>query len=429
MIARGACAVLLAIPLLVHAGAPTSAQTPPLKPFPQTITYGAGTILPSLHTRSEMNDHVRAFFALWKQKYLVDAGLNTRGQRMYRIAFGAPGTPRHASTVSEGQGWGLTIVALMAGHEPQARGIVDGLYRFARNHPSGIDQRLMTWKVTNGAPEGGKTSAFDGDADLAYGLLIAAKQWPASSGGINYANAATSIINGLKYRELGRNSRLPLLGDWVNPSGTPYNQFTHRSSDLMPVVLAAFHLHTGVADWDIAARRSRAVLSKLQTTYSPGVFLLPDFMQPVSPADTTRRPADANFLEGPYDGAFNYNANRVPLRLGLDALFTADVTAISIVRRMSRWAVTTTAGNPLAFKSGYQLDGQPIPGRDYFSTAFVAPLGVAAMVTPAHQAWLDDIYDATRQTQQDYYEDTIALLSMLIMSGNFWNPSAVSPPS
>lgn len=429
MIARGARAALLAGPLVALVASPTLAQAPPLKPFPQALTYGTGIYLPGRHTRAEMNDHVRAFYALWKQKYLVDAGLNASGQRMYRVAFGAPGTTRHASTVSEGQGWGVTIVALMAGHEPQARGIVDGLYRFARRHPSGIEPRLMTWKVTNGAPDGGNTSAFDGDADLAFGLLIASKQWPASTGGVNYANAATSIINGLTARTLGRNSRLPMLGDWVQPAGATYNQYAHRASDLMPVIFKAFHLHTGNAAWDAAANRARTVLNGLQVTYSPNVYLLPDFMQPISTTNTTRRPADPNFLEGPHDGAFNYNANRVPLRIGLDALLTRNTTSIAIARRLSRWAATTTGGNPLAFKSGYQLDGQPIPGRDYFSTAFVAPLGVAAMVTPAQQTWLDDIYDATRQTQQDYYEDTIALLALLIMSGNFWDPSAVSPPS
>lgn len=423
MMAFGARAALLAVPLLSLAGSPALAQTP-TKPFPQTLpTYGTGTILANRHIRAEMNDHVRAFYDLWKQKYLVDAGLNASGQRMYRIAFGAPGTPRHASTVSEGQGFGLTIVALMAGHDPEARAIVDGLYRFARRYPSGIEPRLMTWKVTNGAPDGGNSSAFDGDADIAFGLLIAAKQWPASAGGLNYASAATTILSGLTVRTLGLNSRLPMLGDWVQPAGTPYNQYTHRSSDLMPAAFRAFYLHTRVAAWDYAMTSARNTIINLQLSYAPNVYVLPDFMQPISTTNKTRRPANPNFLEGPHDGAYNYNANRVPLRIGLDALFNRSSTSITIARRLSQWAMTTTAGNPLTFKSGYQLNGQPIAGRDYLSTAFVAPLGVAAMVTPAQQVWLNNIYDVTRQTQQDYYEDTLALLSMLIMTGNFWNPS------
>lgn len=108
---------------------------------------------------------------------------------MYRVAFGQGSDV----TVSEGQGFGMVIVALMAGHDPNAQTLFDGLWYFARKYPSGINNRLMTWKVQNGAAVGGNNNAFDGDIDIAYGLLLAHEQW-GSSGAVNYQAEAKLVI-------------------------------------------------------------------------------------------------------------------------------------------------------------------------------------------------------------------------------------------
>jgi hypothetical protein len=71
----------------------------------------------------------------------------------------------------------------------------------------------------------------------------------------------------------------------------------------------------------------------------------------------------------------------------------------------------------------------PSPGTDYLSMAFVAPLGVGAMANAANQAWLNDIWDlvvATPVDAEGYYENTLKLLAMLVMSGNWWPPEGVS---
>jgi len=46
------------------------------------------------------------------------------------------------------------------------------------------------------------------------------------------------------------------------------------------------------------------------------------------------------------------------------------------------------------------------------------------MLDPGGAHWLDEVYDAVRQEQQDYWEDTVALLCLLVMTGNFWSPGA-----
>jgi len=61
--------------------------------------------------------------------------------------------------------------------------------------------------------------------------------------------------------------------------------------------------------------------------YSPATGLLPDFFEPVSASDPNLRPASPDFLEGPNDGFYYYNALRVPFRIGVDALLAGDHTS------------------------------------------------------------------------------------------------------
>lgn len=392
------------------------AVLPVFRPFPQQLTYGA--IRPSRWTQAQLNDDVRAFYVRWKERYLI-ALTGNDGDEQYRVAFGRNGGNQDV-TVSEGQGFGLMIVATMAGYDPDAQRICEGLWRFARAHPSTIESRLMDWRVPGGS---GDDSAFDGDADLAYGLLLADAQW-GSSGAINFRAEFNRTLTGILASTIGPQSRLPLLGDWVNPNGSKYNQYTPRSSDLMTGHFRTWARATGAAVWEEVVVASQATIGALQTTYAPNTGLLPDFIQPRSDTDHLPRPASAGFLEGANDGTYNYNAGRDPWRIGADALLHGDSTSAVQAAKIARWAQATTNGNPRAFKSGYYLDGRPLPDSDYFSIFFVAPLAVAAMSDPGLQTWLDDIYAAVvATTDQDYYEESVALLCLLLMTGNFADPT------
>ncbi len=159
----------------------------PNRPFPQHINYATGTIYPTNFTQAEQDQHVRDFYDYWKSHYLVAAGTK-EGKQLYRVAFGKNSN----ITVSEGQGYGMVIVALMAGHDPDAQALFDGLWLFSRNFPSSIDQRLMSWKIDNGSSTDGDDSAFDGDVDIAYGLLLEHEQW-GNTTGIDYKNAASEV--------------------------------------------------------------------------------------------------------------------------------------------------------------------------------------------------------------------------------------------
>jgi endo-1,4-beta-D-glucanase Y len=389
---------------------PVPTVEPITRPFPQHVTYAPNSILPNHRTQSQLDDDVRAYYDHWKTNYVADAGINAEGLTMYRVVLGKD-EPTRSTTVSEGQGYGMLIVPIMAGYDPEAQAIFDGMWAFVDAHRSEIDSRLMDWNVPL---DEGNASAFDGDADIAFGLLLADAQW-GSDGNINYKAEAETMIAGILESTIGPESHLPMLGDWVNVGEPQYNEFTPRSSDFMLVNFRAFRNATNDPVWDDVVFQSQILMAGIQEQYSPKTGLMPDFI-------VNGAPAPANFLENVTDGTYNYNAGRVPWRVGADALLNDDSLSRFIVQNISHWVETSAEGDPLQIRSGYELSGEPLPDTDYFTTFFVAPMGVAAMNDPAQQEWLNKVYDAVYDTHIDYYEDSVDLLCMMVMSGNFWSP-------
>ncbi len=269
---------------------PTPEESSLSFPFPQHRAYAPGVILPNHRSQGQLDNDVRAFYDYWKATYLIQDGQSPNGRPLYRVAFGQDAEGQ-ANTVSEGQGFGMTILPVMAGYDPEARTIFDGLWLFARNHPSEIDPRLMDWNLVETE---GNDSAFDGDADMALGLLMADAQW-GSQGAINYKAEANTLIAGILESTIGPESRLPMLGDWTEPGGEDYNQYTPRSSDFMLVNFRAFGKATGDPVWDEVIANSQDVIAELQSTHSPLTGLLPDFivMTPIP-----HRPLRQSFWKG-----------------------------------------------------------------------------------------------------------------------------------
>lgn len=399
------------VPVLRSSGA----NVEPRRPFPQHVTYAAGTIRPNRRTQARQDDDVRNYYGVWKAKYLVPVEESSDGSPLFRVSFGATSPQR---TVSEGQGYGMMIVALMAGHDSDARKLFNGLWSFARKHTSKRDARLMSWQVPISS---GNYNAFDGDTYIAYALLLADAQW-GSAGGVDYRAEAKTVIAGILESTIGPESRLPMLGDWVKASGETYSQYTPRSSDLIPDQFRAFGVATKNPIWARVVTETQSVISSLQKKHSPGTGLLPDFITTVSATDHTPRPAPPSFLEGAHDGHYYYNAGRVPWHLASDALLNADPVSLAQARRITRWAIIAAKAEPGKIRSGYALDGSPLPGSDYFTIFFAAPLGVAAMTEPSQQIWLNDLYDSVSSKHEGYYEDSVCLLSLLVMTGNTWKP-------
>ena len=406
---------------------PSGILAAPARPFPQHVHYVSGTTRPS-PSQDVLDRDVRTFYSRWKADYLVGAGTAPDGTTMYRIIHSKanPG-----ETVSEGQGYGMIITTIMAGVDPDAQKIVNGLWKFARQHPSTVDSRLMAWQVPED-PNTGIDAAFDGDADMAFALLMAHNQW-GSDGLVNYRQEGLNLLAAIGQSMIGPLSRLPLLGDWINRAGTEpkYNQYTPRSSDFMPGHFRAWHRITGNPLWREVLTSVQNAISQVQQDHSPTTGLLSDFLEPVSATDHRLKPVPANFLEGPDDGHYEYNAGRDPWRIGTDALQSGDPLSLAQTRKIADWIYTATGGNAANIKDGYMLDGTPLRPNDDFTTFFAAPFGVAMMTRPAYQNFLDNIYNRVKARHEDYFEDSVNLLCMLVMSGNFWSPEPdqVQPPN
>ncbi|MDB6073611.1 MAG: hypothetical protein JWO89_1251, partial [Verrucomicrobiaceae bacterium] len=324
-----------------------------------------------------------------------------------------------SQTVSEGQGYGMVILAMMAGADAQAQIIFDGLWRFVRANPSSGDARLMAWQIPT-AKGDSPDSAFDGDADIAYALLLADKQW-GSTGPILYKEESMKMIAGIKAATIGPTSKLPFLGDWVKNSS--HTEWETRSSDFMYGHFKAYGRATNDAVWPQVVTATQSAATSLQATFSPITGLLPDFIVAKTLNPFTPKPAPPKFLEDATDGDFYYNACRDPWRIGTDALINNDATSLAQARKLSAWIATATGGDPNKLRAGYKLSGTPVSGSDYFTTAFVAPFGVAAMTDGTQQAWLNKIYASVRTAREDYFEDSINLQCLLVMTGNFWDPT------
>lgn len=411
---RGLVAVVFCV--LAQQGSALGAVNHPFGSHP--FAYTAGTIQPNHVTQPAQDQAVRDFYDAWKAEYVKEAC----GTGRYVVASNTqPGN----LTVSEAMGYGMMIMALMAGHDPDTKRIFDGMYAHFRAHPSIFFDDLMAWNQNKSCAdvEGGD-SASDGDLDIAFALLLADKQW-GSCGTIDYGAAALEVLADIKAGELNPGGDYVLLGDWATPSVPTYHNST-RSSDFMPDHLRAYAAVTADTVWTDVLDTTYGIVDNIQDNHSPTTGLLPDFI--VNPLGSPA-PAAPGFLEGDNDGAYDYNACRDPWRISTDYLVSGDARAKTAVEKITTFFRGATGNNPDNIESGYQLNGTLSPGADYRSMAFVAPLGVGAMVDSANQAWLNDIWDlvnATSLSSEGYYENTLKLLSLIVMSGNWWTPPGVS---
>jgi endo-1,4-beta-D-glucanase Y len=384
----------------------------PKYPFPKHETYTGNHIKPSAYTQDELDNVVKGFYDSWKAKYLK----NSCGGGQYYVDFDEGST----ICVSEGQGYGMMIVPLMAGYDTDAKTYFDGLYKFYKAHPSSINSNLMAWEQITGCvdnPDGGDDAATDGDIDIAYGLLLAHVQW-GSTGEINYLQQAKNIINAIMSSEINRSLWTVRLGDWATDG--KYNTST-RTSDFIMDHFRVFKCATNIDNWDRVVDTCYALVDNMQTNYSPQTGLLPGFIVNVN---TTAKPADADFLEGENDGNYDYNACRDPWRLATDYLLFGDERAKTAVNKINSWLITKCNNNPDNIKSGYKLDGTATATWD--DASFVGSFTVGAMLDNTNQQWLDDLFEKLKSysfSNGDYFSNTLTMLDLLVISGNYWSPA------
>jgi hypothetical protein len=110
----------------------------------------------------------------------------------------------------------------------------------------------------------------------------------------------------------------------------------------------------------------------------------------------------------------------VPWRIATDYLVSGDARAKAAIQKMNAWIMGETNHDPANILDGYTLAGGKGAGQSGPSSAFSSPFGVAAMLG-TDQAWLDAIW-SSRQINEGYYSDSITMLCMIVMSGNWCAP-------
>lgn len=411
--------------------------TDPQRPFGQHTPYRADTLTPSV-TQAEMDATVAELYDAWKDAYLTQNPYEHDQYYVYYNGDGEAGeeTP-DAVTTSESNGYGMLITAIMAGHDVDAKTYFDALFRFAKAHPSSMDPDLMAWQQRDDGtaivntltfdPENpdwgyfGDDAATDGDLDMAYALLMADAQW-GSGGEFDYLAEARRIIRAIMRSAIHPSENVVLLGDWTKDEPV-YGRGT-RTSDFMIQHFKDFAIAAGDPRWTTVVDSTQRVTQQLFADFSPTTGLLPDFAYKDGAG---YRPADPDFLESEFDGAYNWNASRVPWRVGTDYLLTGDDRTREQLSTMNDWVRSAAGGDPTAIAQGYQLDGRPLD--EPTDLAFAAPFTISAMVDGGDQAWLDALWDAnTAEPVTSYFGDSIRMLSLIVVSGNWWSPTGVGLP-
>ncbi|MEV4946372.1 glycosyl hydrolase family 8 [Streptomyces sp. NPDC053755] len=382
----------------------------PAVPFGSHLRpYVSGMLKPS-GGQAAVDQKVVDYYRSWKSAFVRQ----NCGNGWYQVISPDADHPY----VAEAQGYGMVIAATMAGADPDAKKIFDGLVKWKIDHPSAVNPNLLAAEQdVNCRSVNGGDGATDGDMDVAYGLLLADRQW-GSAGTYNYKDLAIKHIAAIKKDEVNPTTHLLKLGDWSS-SGDQYFYIT-RTSDWMVDHFRAFRAATGDAAWDTIRTAHQTQIASLQSMYAPNTGLLPDF---VVNTDTSPKPAPGQVLEDPNDGAYWWNACRTPWRIADDAVTSGDAKSLAAARKLNNWIKTKTGGDPNRIAMGYRLDGTQISAGS--EAAFFAPFAVAAMTDAGSQAWLDALWNKMLATPVDtgsYFSASIQLQVMITASGNHWVP-------
>jgi endo-1,4-beta-D-glucanase Y len=368
---------------MLFASLPIFASDPKF-PFPQDQTYANG-IKPAGANHSD----VQAAYDIFLRGYYEENGDQAR------IKWDTP-----AQTVSEGIGYGMLIFVFMDNATNKTQTKFDKLWKYYQSHLDG--QGLMNWKINGFAGTAASNGATDGDIDAAFALCLAYYQW----GDAKYKTDATSMTSKIFSTEVGGSVLEP--GDdpnFTSPKNPSYfitaglNFFDKNSSDF------------GSHGWSSVISGCYSLLSKCANGTTG---LVPDWCNDGGGADA----------RGP---DYLFDAARTPWRMAWAYCWYGDAGAKSVANKMVSWFKQKTNTDPSQIGSGYKLDGTAVK-PDNIPT-YLGPLSCAGMVDAGNQAWLDAGYArlASFIDDDNYYNQTIKVLNLLLMTGNCLNFATAEP--
>lgn len=327
-------------------------------------------------------------------------------------------------------------------------------------------------------------SATDGDFDIAYALLLAHNQWKYTSDdaieNVSYLDLAMELLDDIHNNLISEESGRLLMGDQFKDLGGRFNHSSTRPSDWMLSHLRVFKTYHNGAKWDRAIREIERILPIVCDNPSS---LVPDFVEDI---DNVPSPVIKDipfeewvqnssgewvpvtkykFLEGSKDDMFSTNASRVPWRMSLDYVHYGSEVSKEFLSGVSSW-VDTIPGRrlrsdwgdenwykneesyyiaqfPENIFSGYDLNGNPVGYMEdqedwdlaapYTELHYITPLGFSFMTENKSIEKMDKVWNyvtssfggdhSLDSSYTCYFGDTIALLQLLVVSGNWWNPA------
>ncbi len=466
--------LIVLLTLLVLAGCSTGA---PSKPFPQRVQYASTLMKPNDKTQEDMENMIIDMFRKILTNDLIVDSTGPRTKDGFRMVF------RHSQAwevdegyvdvshinVSESQGYGMMILAYMAGSEKKLnlspeewiygctnlKEYYDAMLRTVLYYPSIIAPHLFTWELRGNPKDGDNTngyttvngvnvapftidpvggdSATDGDMDIIYSLILADQQW-GSKGNYNYKAIALDMLADFWTYCVHDEYHTLLLGDWAKGAEDPILQDATRPSDFIISHLKVYATFDPSHDWQSVVDACYTVIKDIRDTQnSMGNTngLIPDF---AIRGDSGWEAPLEPILEGD-DGSFAYNACRVPWRLGTDYLLFGNSQIGSsslydyIIKPMDDFARAYTKGNLEQF-GPLQLDGTAFDWTD--PDLFAVPFLITAEANGADQQWVNTFWNYKPAYEGDFkgineylgdtYADYIKMLVMLTASGNYWRP-------
>jgi endo-1,4-beta-D-glucanase Y len=399
------------------------------RPFPQHVGYpGCSDCIHPTVDQAMMDADIKAAYDSWK-KLLKTVPMGDVANE-YVVSAGAAGNingwPAGVGpiTQSEGHGYGMMILALMAGYDPMAKMYFDSMNRVRKAFPSREDPRLMSWVVPKNGSKAVKPQppATDGDMDMAYALLLAYDQWGDETNNHYLADAKT-IIGAMETVFITKgpatSKYYPRLNigdhDHLN-SGAPENKpDMTRPSDFMVDHMRAFGRASGHSIWMDVENGS---LSILQSVRDQTTGLVPDFVVADPPVPSKTGTAD----EAVCYECYSFNSCRVPWRQTVAIVQYGVAGSRDVAGKMVAWARGKYKDDPTTMGSDFSLAGVPKGTGD---SAFTSPMVAAAVTDPKAQGWLDKGWGYMKQQGgKGYYGGSITLMAMLAVSGNWWIPSA-----
>ncbi len=383
-------------------------------PFPQN-RFGSSCVRPTNYN----NDDVQRAYCQWKTDTVTADGVGTCSKGgCFRVKRPhEPGTLEPNSTVSEGIAYGMLIAVYMNDQK-----LFDGLWKYEQQY---LDEHgLMHWYIkADGSGPAGTGGATDADEDMAFALLMADKQW-GGQGTLDksYLDFAKGQISNVWNNEI-------IDSKGVKPGDTWGDWSSLNISYFAPSYYKTFAAVDSSHPWAQAMTTSYDVIDNTlnSTNKDQDNGLVPAWVS----CGTSSCSPNANVWgdkPGQAPTNYQYDSCRTPFRIGLDYCWNANSRAKDYVSKTSNFFSRIGADKIV---DGYAIDGTLQPASGGKSAAFIGTAAVGAMSSSSYQSFVNDAY-ASVATLQDltggtYYEDSWTVLSLLALTGNFFD--FTSPPS